>query len=275
MRFNVDLFYLGLDGMVSYKCKKSLSKRSYILTLNKKNTSPEYHWHWHRIIGFIMFLVVLIVSIILGFSYQANAGDKTDEMDNQIIEQRIDLEAGALPLKKPVDVKNIQAKVLVTESEKQPLNKQKIDTKTHDNLNTEQLFKQAERLSKVSASVSIDTQYVTRALLTSQVLNREPVDLLNESIFATGAERKIYFFTELKNMKLKKVQHIWYFEGQKLAQVSLDITHNRHRTYSSKRIMPNQVGNWRVELIDKQYNVLASKSFRIVEKNRILDKGNL
>nr|WP_289847743.1 DUF2914 domain-containing protein [Pseudoalteromonas sp. C2R02] len=64
-------------------------------------------------------------------------------------------------------------------------------------------------------------------------------------------------------MKSQTVFHRWFFENTLMAEVELDIFSTRYRTYSSKKIMTKQSGNWRVELVNSNQNILASKSFHI------------
>lgn len=65
-------------------------------------------------------------------------------------------------------------------------------------------------------------------------------------------------------MQGQTVRHQWYYQGQQLASIELAVSSPRFRTYSTKNIMPEQQGDWRVEVIDSDGNLLAQKEFRIL-----------
>ena len=48
-----------------------------------------------------------------------------------------------------------------------------------------------------------------------------------------------------------------------IAEVPLEVNSNKWRTYSSKRILPNWQGNWRVEVYDDNGKMIGSKNFTV------------
>ncbi len=72
------------------------------------------------------------------------------------------------------------------------------------------------------------------------------------------------FFSELKNLQGQRIQHVWYYQEQAVATINLKVTTPRYRTYSNKNIMSEQVGHWRVDVLDEQGHLLAKKEFRIL-----------
>ncbi|MGO2563657.1 MAG: DUF2914 domain-containing protein, partial [Pseudoalteromonas nigrifaciens] len=62
----------------------------------------------------------------------------------------------------------------------------------------------------------------------------------------------------------QQVKHVWFFEDDIVAEIELDITSSRYRTYSTKNIMDSQIGQWRVDVIDEQGQLIAQKEFRIL-----------
>ena len=56
------------------------------------------------------------------------------------------------------------------------------------------------------------------------------------------------------------IKHVWYFDNQKVYEISLDIKYPRTRTWSTKTI---RAGNWRVDVTDETGNVLTSVSFTV------------
>jgi hypothetical protein len=59
------------------------------------------------------------------------------------------------------------------------------------------------------------------------------------------------------------VDFVWTHNGEEMARVPLNIKYERMRTWSSKNIMPDWTGDWKVEVVDPDGNVLASTSFTV------------
>ncbi|NLR16410.1 DUF2914 domain-containing protein [Pseudoalteromonas sp. J010] len=98
--------------------------------------------------------------------------------------------------------------------------------------------------------------------------NREPTNVLKDIISAAQIKEKLYFFTEVHALKGELVSHLWFHQDELMAEVELPIEAMRYRTYSSKNIMPSQTGDWRVEVVTNAGQLLAQKSFRIVDNTQ-------
>ncbi|WP_100914075.1 DUF2914 domain-containing protein [Pseudoalteromonas spongiae] len=120
-------------------------------------------------------------------------------------------------------------------------------------------------LADIALGAKMNTQSVTRALLSRDIKAREPVDIIGERIARASFTKKLYFFTEVNGLKGKVVRHKWYFQDQLQADVELSIFAGRYRTYSSKNIAALQLGEWRVELI-ADGKTLASKQFKVTDQ---------
>ena len=120
-------------------------------------------------------------------------------------------------------------------------------------------------LADIALGARINTQNVTRALLSRDIKAREPVDIIGERIARASFTKKLYFFTEVNGLKGKMVRHKWYFQNQLQADVELSIFADRYRTYSSKNIAALQLGEWRVELV-AEGKTLASKQFKVTDQ---------
>lgn len=113
----------------------------------------------------------------------------------------------------------------------------------------------------VKNSYAKTSENVARAIFTTQVENREPVNTLNNKTVEADTN-KVYFFTEIINKANSKIIHRWYLNGRLEAEVMLNIGSDRWRTYSSKNLMKNfHAGNWQVEVLDEQGKLLASEIF--------------
>jgi Protein of unknown function (DUF2914) len=99
---------------------------------------------------------------------------------------------------------------------------------------------------------------VMRAQFTTAVNNREPVD---EVTRLDNSHDQIFFFTALKDAAGQTITDRWEFNGKTIAEVSLQPKADRWRTWSSKKLMPDQTGTWTVKVVDDSGQVLMSKSF--------------
>lgn len=103
------------------------------------------------------------------------------------------------------------------------------------------------------------SEFIKRAVVTSAIENREPVDQLAHIDMAIDT---VYFFTEVVNKADSFVTHRWRLDGKLQAEVVLKIGSNRWRTYSSKNLVPAlHTGQWQVEVLDQQNNLLATRTF--------------
>jgi hypothetical protein len=99
---------------------------------------------------------------------------------------------------------------------------------------------------------------VARAIVTTNVVDREPVNNL-ERVMA--GNDKVFFFTELRGMGEQTVKHRWSHGGEVMAEVEFNVGGPRWRVFSSKNLMPEWAGAWKVEVLDAEGNVLSEKAF--------------
>ncbi|RMH43608.1 MAG: DUF2914 domain-containing protein, partial [Gammaproteobacteria bacterium] len=57
--------------------------------------------------------------------------------------------------------------------------------------------------------------------------------------------------------------HVWYWQDREMARVDLPVRSSNWRTWSSKRILPEWTGPWRVVVEDAAGKVVAEKVFRV------------
>jgi hypothetical protein len=115
----------------------------------------------------------------------------------------------------------------------------------------------AERQEKkLSASIFVEEGSICR-----QVLDRKPVDVGNSFKAGVG---KLYCFTRIALLKPPptEITHVWYFGRTERARITLTIKSYHWRTYSSKTILPNEVGDWYVEVLGPEGEALSNMEFR-------------
>jgi IS4 transposase len=60
-----------------------------------------------------------------------------------------------------------------------------------------------------------------------------------------------------------KVVHVWYLDGTERGRVTLAVNGSPWRTYSSKRLRPQDTGTWHVDILDADGNLLDHLPFII------------
>jgi hypothetical protein len=108
----------------------------------------------------------------------------------------------------------------------------------------------------------MDQGEVARAVFTSAVEDREPVDKVTT---LNNDHDKIVFFTDVRNMSGHIVTHRWIYQGETMAEVEFGIGGPRWRVWSSKSLLPKWTGEWTVEVVDEQGNVIDEAGFTYTE----------
>jgi hypothetical protein len=102
---------------------------------------------------------------------------------------------------------------------------------------------------------------LTRDVLTTGIVNREPID--SATVFAPSVGA-LYYFTELEGASpAARIVHIWYYRDEKMAEFPLAVEALRWRTWSRKQILQNQIGPWKVEAVGPDGTVLSSRTFAV------------
>ena len=125
-------------------------------------------------------------------------------------------------------------------------------------------FSPTAQVASVALGAQIDTDKISRAVLTRKVSKREPTNVFAADIRLSQFDEGLSFFSEIKNLQGQQVKHVWTFEDETMAEITLNVTSPRYRTYSTKNIMDTQTGHWRVDVVDEQGNLIAQKEFRIL-----------
>lgn len=107
---------------------------------------------------------------------------------------------------------------------------------------------------------------VARAVFSSDVIDREPIDNIGGTVKVDyNGIQKVYFFTDLRDMDGSKVIHRWLLDGEVMADVPFDIGGDRWRVWSSKRLLPGFEGTWTAQVV-KDGKVIASRSFKYIDE---------
>ncbi len=92
------------------------------------------------------------------------------------------------------------------------------------------------------------------------VQDRELVGQATEFSASLG---RVYCWTKVTAQNVPtSVKHVWYLDGKKSAEVTLNVKYPRTRTWSNKAVGP---GLWKVEVLDESGSVLSSVEFKVAQ----------
>ena len=102
---------------------------------------------------------------------------------------------------------------------------------------------------------------VTQMDFCTAVEEREPVG--TDTVFSADVEQ-VFCFTKITGPgDTTTVSHIWYHGDKEMAKQDLAVKSKSWRTWSSKRIIPEWTGAWRVDVVNETGDLLLSKSFMV------------
>ena len=102
---------------------------------------------------------------------------------------------------------------------------------------------------------------VADGTITTAIENQMPVDRIDSYRADFG---KLYCFTRIVGaQKETTVTHVWYYQDNEMARVTLPVRSADWRTYSSKRFLPQWAGQWRVVVLDGAGNEIATIPFSL------------
>ncbi len=102
---------------------------------------------------------------------------------------------------------------------------------------------------------------VDEMVFCTAVENRQPVGV--DTAFSNMVEQ-VYCFTKIYSIvDTTSISHVWYYNNVEMARVKLSVKAKPWRTWSSKRIVEEWQGKWRVEVESADGDILSSKEFTI------------
>jgi len=104
-----------------------------------------------------------------------------------------------------------------------------------------------------------DTLIVKEMFLTTNVVDREPVDTVQT--FTTSNDQAFCHIRVFNNGEPKRVTFRWLYQGEEYFKFAANIgTSPSWRTYTS--VIP-KVGDWKIQIVDRSGNVLREKEFTV------------
>ncbi|MDJ0832617.1 MAG: DUF2914 domain-containing protein [Gammaproteobacteria bacterium] len=109
--------------------------------------------------------------------------------------------------------------------------------------------------SSVLFSSALLAAGVERGQFTTDVIDREPVD----QIYTLSSDNlQVKFFSEIMDMQGQTVTHQWIFNDEIMFEKSFDVGGPRWRIWTSKNLQASWTGQWTVNILDGERNVLNS-----------------
>lgn len=106
-------------------------------------------------------------------------------------------------------------------------------------------------------------QNISQAVFALDIKDRAPINIIEELDNSLG---KIYFFTNIRNLQDHSVTHRWIYNNKVMADVVFDVGGPRWRVWSSKNLWPTWLGEWTVEVLSADSEVLYKKEFNYISK---------
>ena len=226
--------------------------------LNKEqgqSTEPQMvtEWHTGRIVGAIIIFLLFIMLPFYLFEEDDDASKPVNTIptvDNEILEKQ-------LPKKiiTSVDVISIPSDSAVKE------NKNNISSKPLVNIKENNIEKELKIVPEI-----LSNKNIVRAVLAKGIYDKEPVgDLVLPLVLNKVEASRVYYFTEIINMKGQYLYHQWLRNDQEVYKRKISILGNRWRASTNKLIVYSKVGNWTVRLVNKQGVILNEIQFEAIE----------
>jgi hypothetical protein len=103
---------------------------------------------------------------------------------------------------------------------------------------------------------------VLQASVCAEIIDRMPAGV--DTSFPTSAER-VFVWSEIEARQVpSEIRHIYYFNGEKISDVTLDVGSAYWRTWSAKSISEDRYrGEWRVDIATAGGQVLRRLYFKV------------
>lgn len=104
---------------------------------------------------------------------------------------------------------------------------------------------------------------ITEMAVTTKIVRGNPIDSVRR--ISWRSVPSLYCFTRLVSSDggEQSITHVWYRNDEKVAEYKLPVRGERWRTYSKKGVDRESPGEWRVDALDGEGNLLKSVKFKV------------
>ncbi len=104
---------------------------------------------------------------------------------------------------------------------------------------------------------------ITELAVTTKIARGNPIDLVRR--ISSSSVKSLYCFTRMTAPPGTDttITHVWYNGDEKVGEYVLPVKGEKWRTYSKKNIQKGWSGEWRVEVLDSDGNLMKTIKFRM------------
>ncbi len=108
-----------------------------------------------------------------------------------------------------------------------------------------------------------ETLKITEMAVTTKIVKGNPIDAVRR--ISSTSVKALYCFTRIVNPAGEDtvVKHVWYKDDKPVSEQELKVRGEKWRTWSKRPVDRESVGDWRVDALDREGNVLKSVKFKI------------
>lgn len=225
----------------------------------------EQHWHWRRIAGAVLTLcaaALLLYGWLNVESPDAVMSPVAETAPAVITAESIEAVTPELVLEavqqnpepEPAPVKTASTETTAAE----------IPALSDATVTPQPAIAEAALVAEAPAEAgaplfSAEAGVLRLALLTNETPSAKARSLGEKIDAATVPQLALY--SEVKGLNGQSIEHLWYYEGKLMTRIKLPVKLDYWRTYSRKEFDAGQKGEWRVEILDPQQNLLFSHHF--------------
>ena len=108
---------------------------------------------------------------------------------------------------------------------------------------------------------------VVKALITTGLVDREPIDKVTKPITINDTEEiHLYFFTKIMRMIGETLYHQWLWNDQLVYEKPIEVKARRWRATTSKLIPYSKPGQWTARILNSDRDILKAVKFTIIQK---------
>ena len=115
------------------------------------------------------------------------------------------------------------------------------------------------------------TLWMTEVAVSTEVLNRQPGDSLDEIAASRIRSSGLYAYTAINAPRglNERIYHVWQKDGKEVDRIALDIHGGRKEGYRAwthkQNFPPNPVGKWQVRVLTEDGQVIGVLRFKVVD----------
>jgi len=117
------------------------------------------------------------------------------------------------------------------------------------------------------------TLWMTEVAVSTEVLNRQPGDSLDEIAASRIRSSGLYAYTAINAPRglNERIYHVWQKDGKEVDRIALDIHGGRKEGYRAwthkQNFPPNPAGKWQVRVLTEDGQVIGVLRFKVVDDN--------